>query len=85
MNIKNKVKVSKTTRNIISYIPQGNTLFSGSILENLKVGKENATYEEIEKALKNACALKFVNSLRDGINTKIEKVVMAYQKAKLKE
>lgn len=68
---KNKVKVSKTTRNIISYIPQGNTLFSGSILENLKVGKENATYEEIEKALKNACALKFVNSLRDGINTKI--------------
>lgn len=68
---KNKAKVSKTTRNIISYIPQGNTLFSGSILENLKVGKEDATYEEIEKALKNACALKFVNSLRDGINTKI--------------
>lgn len=68
---KNKVKVSKTTRNIISYIPQGNTLFSGSILENLKVGKEDATYEEIEKALKNACALKFVNSLKEGINTKI--------------
>lgn len=68
---KNKAKVSKTTRNIISYIPQGNTLFSGSILENLKVGKEDATYEEIEKALKNACALKFVNSLKEGINTKI--------------
>ena len=67
----NKAKASLNTRKVISYIPQGNTLFSGSILDNLKIGKEDATYEEIEKALKNACALKFVNSLKEGINTKI--------------
>lgn len=65
----NKAKASLNTRKVISYIPQGNTLFSGSILDNLRIGKEDATFEEIEEALKNACALEFVNSLNEGLNT----------------
>ena len=65
----NKESISSNTRKIISYIPQGNTLFSGSILENLRVGKEEASVEEMEEALKNSCALEFVNSLKDGLNT----------------
>ena len=62
-------KVSQNTRKIISYVPQGNTLFSGTILDNLRVGKEDATLEEMEEVLKDACALDFVNSLEMGINT----------------
>ncbi|MCI6190087.1 MAG: ABC transporter ATP-binding protein/permease [Clostridium sp.] len=65
----NKESISSNTRKIISYIPQGNTLFSGSISNNLRVGKEEASVEEMEEALKNSCALEFVNSLKDGLNT----------------
>lgn len=65
----NKESISSSTRKIISYIPQGNTLFSGSISNNLRVGKEEASVEEMEEALKNSCALEFVNSLKDGLNT----------------
>lgn len=67
----NKEKISSNTRKIISYIPQGNTLFSGSILDNLRVGKEDASIEEMEEALKNSCALEFVSSLKEGLNTMI--------------
>lgn len=58
-------------RNLISYVPQGNTLFSGTILENLKFGNPNATEEEINKALKMSSAYDFVNSLDNKLNTVI--------------
>ena len=58
-------------RNLISYVPQGNTLFSGTIEDNLRYGNFEATEEEIYEALKNACALDFVNELEDGIKTVI--------------
>lgn len=61
--------ISPSCRNIISYVPQGNTLFSGSILENIRMGKPDATEEEIQQALKDACADVFVNSLTDGIHS----------------
>lgn len=50
------------------YVPQGNTLMSGTIRENLKMGKENATEEEMNKALKKSCAA-FVLNLPDGLDT----------------
>lgn len=50
------------------YVPQGNTLMSGTIRENLKMGKENATEEEMNKALKKSCA-DFVLNLPDGLDT----------------
>ena len=58
-------------RNLISSIPQGNTLFSGSIRSNLLYAKPDATDDEIITALTSACAIDFVNELEDGLDTMI--------------
>ena len=50
------------------YVPQGNTLMSGTIRENLRLGKLDATDEEMLEALHTSCA-DFVNDLPDGLNT----------------
>jgi len=50
------------------YVPQGNTLMSGTIRENLRLGKLDATDEEMLHALHVSCA-DFVNNLPDGLNT----------------
>lgn len=62
-------KITKDHRNLISYIPQGNTLFSGTIKENITYGNIDATYEEIKKACINACAFDFINELDDKFDT----------------
>jgi ABC-type multidrug transport system fused ATPase/permease subunit len=49
-------------------VPQGNTLFSGTIRENLRMARHSATDEEICDALECACALDFVRQLPDGIH-----------------
>lgn len=61
------VPVSPSTRKLFSYVPQGNTMFSGTIAENLKNVKPDATEKEMEEALKLACAWEFVEKLPDGI------------------
>lgn len=66
-----KDSFNRDYRNLISYVPQGNTLFSGTIENNLRYGNFEATEEEIYEALKNACALDFVNELENGIETVI--------------
>ena len=58
-------------RKYIAYVPQGNTLFSGTIKENILAGKHDATSEEIEDALKLASAYDFISELPDGIDTVI--------------
>ncbi|MDD7123465.1 MAG: ABC transporter ATP-binding protein [Bacteroidales bacterium] len=50
------------------YVPQGNTLMSGTIRENLLLGKPEATEEQITEALHQSCA-DFVMSLPDGLDT----------------
>ncbi|MHC1681578.1 MAG: ABC transporter ATP-binding protein [Clostridiaceae bacterium] len=70
-NTLNKIEVSAETRKLISYVPQGNTLFSGSILDNLRVGNKNVTEEEIKHAAKAACAWDFIEELPEGLNTKL--------------
>ena len=50
------------------YVPQGNTLMSGTIRDNLRLGKLNATEEEIKAALEMSCA-SFVMELPDGLDT----------------
>lgn len=64
-------EINRNYRELISYVPQGNTLFSGSIRDNLKYGNPNASDDEIKAALSNACALDFVNELEDGLDTMI--------------
>jgi len=50
------------------YVPQGNTLMSGSIRDNLRLGRLDATDEEMYEALRAACA-DFVQELPDGLDT----------------
>lgn len=56
-------------RNFLSYVPQGNTLFSGTIRENIKMGNQDVTDEEIEEALRIAAAYDFVQELPKGMDT----------------
>lgn len=58
-------------RKYISYVPQGNTLFSGKIRENIRMGRLDATDEEIEHALTLAAAKEFVSELPEGLETMI--------------
>lgn len=67
----NEVELGITTRNMFAYVPQGNTIFSGTIADNLRLVKEDASDEEIIEALKTACAYEFVEKLEKGIYTEI--------------
>ena len=62
------VKVSPQTRCNIVYVPQGNTLMSGTIRENLLLGDPSATDEQLKEVLYLAAA-DFVSSLPDGLDT----------------
>lgn len=66
-----KVPMNTETRHLFAYVPQGNTILSGTIAENMRMVKEDATDEEIIEALKEACAWDFVEKLPDTINTNI--------------
>ncbi|MCI7740397.1 MAG: ABC transporter ATP-binding protein [Lachnospiraceae bacterium] len=59
-------------RNQVSVVLQKNVLFSGSILENLRWGDENATKEECIHACKLSCADEFIDKMPDGYETHIE-------------
>lgn len=59
-------------RNQVAVVLQKNVLFSGSILDNLRWGKEDATLEECQAACRAACADEFVSRLPDGYDTHIE-------------
>ncbi|MBR3357483.1 MAG: ABC transporter ATP-binding protein [Solobacterium sp.] len=58
-------------RYLFSYVPQGNTILSGTIAENLRTVKEDATEEEMQKALETACAWEFVSKMKDGMHTAV--------------
>ncbi len=62
----------ETLRNEVAVVLQKNVLFSGTILENLRWGDENATREECIHACKLACADDFIESFPDGYDTYIE-------------
>ena len=56
-------------REFVSYVPQGNTLFSGTIRENIRMGNLQATEDEVIEALKWASAYEFVSELPNGLDT----------------
>lgn len=60
-------------RNEVSVVLQKNVLFSGTILQNLRWGNEDATKEECIKACQAACADEFIDQLPDGYDTWIER------------
>ena len=67
----NGIKNADCLRSLISFVPQSNMLFSGSLRENITLLNPNATDEDIEEALKLACADEFVESLPAGLETKL--------------
>ncbi len=67
-----QVAVSESTRRFCSYVPQGNAIFSGTVADNLRIVRPEATDEEIIEALKTADAYGFIKDLPFGINTEIK-------------
>ena len=59
-------------RDAVSMVLQKNTLFSGTIAENLRWGNENATDDELRTACHLACADEFIDKMPDGYDTHIE-------------
>ena len=68
-NEKEHHDLSPLLRTNFVYVPQGNTLMSGTIRNNLRLGKLDATDDEMAEALKRSCA-DFVFELPDGLDTK---------------
>ena len=63
--------ITAGTRGVFAYVPQGNSVFSGTIGENLRLVNPDATEEEMEQVLKIACAWDFVSQFPDGLNHKL--------------
>jgi len=67
----NYMNVSASTRQMFSYVPQGNTMFAGTVAENLRIMKPDATDEELWEVLRYACADGFVGKHPEGLNCPI--------------
>ncbi|NLO09083.1 MAG: ABC transporter ATP-binding protein [Clostridiales bacterium] len=63
--------VNAGVREFISYVPQGNTLFSGTVRDNIQMGKLTATEDEIQEALNLSASAHFVQQLPHGLDTVI--------------
>ena len=70
-NIDIKNYTLESLRQNISIVFQDNFLFAGTIKDNILMGKLNATQEELNHAIDNACLREFINELPEGINTYI--------------
>ena len=69
-----ELPLSAATRRAFAYVPQGNTVFAGTIADNMRMVKPDATDDEIMDALRLACADSFIGKLPDGINSRIGEV-----------
>ncbi len=63
--------VGADTRHCFTYVPQGNTVMAGTVADNLRLARPDATEEEMRAALRDACALDFVEALPLGLNSPI--------------
>ena len=77
------VAVSESTRRLCAYVPQGNSIFSGTIESNLRSVAPHATEEEIISALKAADAWSFVSELPDTYKTKISERGLNFSEGQL--
>lgn len=66
-----KIPVSDSTRRFCSYVPQGNAIFSGTVADNLRIVRPEATEEELVQALRTADAWSFIENLPNGIHTEV--------------
>lgn len=66
-----ELEVGKNTRSLFSYVPQGNLILSGSIRENISFAKPHASDSEIIHAAKVAQIWDFIETLDEGLDTKL--------------
>lgn len=64
-------EINADSRFLFSYVPQGNAILSGTVAENLRMVREDASDEELENALRMACAWDFVSRMPGGLNAKL--------------
>ncbi len=65
------LQLGKQTRQLISYVPQGNTMMEGTILENMMIIDQGAAIESVTEALRTACIYDFVKQLPEGLDHKL--------------
>ena len=66
-----KITIDGSKRNMFAYVPQGNALFSGTLYENISFINDNATKEQIDRALDVSCSIDFIKDLPLGLQTEI--------------
>ena len=66
------IPLNAAARQLFSYVPQGNTMLSGTIADNMRFVKSDATDEEIWAALDMACAKEFVEKMPNGIDSELK-------------
>ena len=66
-----EIPMNADTRHLFAYVPQGNTILSGTIAENMRMVKEDATDEDIIESLKISCAWNFVKNMPQTIHSNI--------------
>ncbi len=66
-----EMELGVQTRYLFSYVPQGNTILGGTVAENMRMVKEDATDEEIISALQTACAWEFVEKMPEGLYSSV--------------
>ena len=65
------VPANADTRHLFAYVPQGNTVMSGTVADNLRMVKEDASDNELEQALEQACAWSFVSRMEEGLYAQV--------------
>ncbi len=66
-----ELEMDAALRRFFSYVPQGNTLLSGTIADNLRMVRPEADDAALEQALRAACAWEFVSKMPDGLNATV--------------
>lgn len=63
------MEAGASTRRFFAYVPQGSTMFAGTVAENLRLMAQEATEEQLWDALEQTCAAGFVRRLPEGLNS----------------
>jgi len=78
-----RINISPSTRALFSYVPQGNTMFSGTVGDNLRLIRPDATDEQLYDVLRLACAEDFIRPLPLGLNTPVRELGGGFSEGQL--
>ena len=79
----NRIDISASTRALFAYVPQGNTLFSGTVRENLQMIRPDATDAQLHDVLRLACAEDFIQALPLGLDTPVRELGGGFSEGQL--